>query len=510
MRDIDTVLANEINPRIERLKKFVDADLYKGILNNVNRLVDYAKSDNEKIRTRSIEELTKLVKQIEQLKTQEISGSTENKEAYKKALDSIVMLVRQEIPSIKAEKQKEPKVEAKEKHPNTFQNVSKQKGEAEAKAAEEAKAQAKAVEEAKAQAKAVEEAKAQAKAAEEAKAQAKAAEEAKAQAKAAEEAKEKTETKVKAELSSTGLPVFTASQPSFAERRKVEAKGEYPLSQKVSKPKAEAGAKEKAEAKAKEQAEAKAKEQADAKAKEQADAIAKEAEAKKKAEEQKQEPLISVRTPTPAPKVAVVHTDARPAPVTIGAQRHHIEPVVANDKGSINDLLNKLKTTTADGTEIDNKEYMAQFHIKKFDPKVIGDDGYLTLEMYCDKDPSPPGAGMPAVDESSRKTVNVYAQPDKGAVKYSLDKPTTNSADDNNRAIERVCRLAVDAAKPGTTFKIPAGSPDEAVVKRSLEKALSEKYPTTFKKETGKLMVPIETTTEIFVAHEKHDLGRQR
>ncbi len=326
-----------------------------------------------------------------------------------------------------------------------------------------------------------------------------------------------------------GVPDSTASQPSQAERKvpKVEAREKHPNYfknvKKITLPSAESKEKDIDKDKEKEKTELKSIEKAE-----------KENEEGKQAEKEKaaapvvvaapvvsspttvnlpvvsDEVLLTVKKPSPAPMLEPVQSkDSRPAPVTVGGLGHakHVEPVVSNDNGTINDLLKKLRTVNDDGTVTENKAYMAEHHIKKFDPKVIGKDDYLTLEMYCDKDPEIPGAGMPAADASKRKTVNVYAHPDKGAVKYSVDKPTANTADDNNRAIERICRLAVDVAKPGTTFTIPKDSPNEKVVKAALLKALGEKYP-SFKKEEGKLVVPVDKATAIPVVHTKSDLHR--
>ncbi len=86
--------------------------------------------------------------------------------------------------------------------------------------------------------------------------------------------------------------------------------------------------------------------------------------------------------------------------------------------------------------------------------------------MFCTKDRTKTG-----------KTTEVRAEQKPGTegVTYTMKKDLT--PEDKLQTIEQICRLAVETAKPGTEFKVPATDPvRKAATEAALDKALQAKY----------------------------------
>ncbi|MCS5711687.1 hypothetical protein [Candidatus Berkiella aquae] len=146
---------------------------------------------------------------------------------------------------------------------------------------------------------------------------------------------------------------------------------------------------------------------------------------------------------------------------------------VINDKQlSIAELHSSLKSKT--------KEELVAAGIKNFkviEPATPKGSSYLKLDIFCTKDVSATG---------KTTDVTVEHKPGTEGITYAIKK--TMPISEKEQAIERICKLAVDSAKPGTVFKIPTKDPQQqAMTEAALDKALQAKYPETYLKDQLKV-----------------------
>ncbi|MCS5711685.1 hypothetical protein [Candidatus Berkiella aquae] len=148
-------------------------------------------------------------------------------------------------------------------------------------------------------------------------------------------------------------------------------------------------------------------------------------------------------------------------------------PVATASPSSINDLADKLSSA--------NDSELNALGIKNFEmlePMTPSSPAQIKMNVYCTEDTSVNG-----------KTTEVKAEhkPGTEGVTYMIKKEMNES--ERQQSIEKICKLAVATAKPGTEFKIPNQDPvRKAATEAALEKALQTQYPESYVK--GQLKVP--------------------
>lgn len=154
------------------------------------------------------------------------------------------------------------------------------------------------------------------------------------------------------------------------------------------------------------------------------------------------------------------------------AQAPERSPVAVSSQLTVEELHTKLAESS--------KEALNDLGIKQFTkvaPTQPGASMHIKLDMFCTSDRSANG-----------KTTEVRAEQKSGTegVTYTMKKDMP--AADKQQTIEQICRLAVETAKPGTEFKVPATDPARKVItEAALDKALQAKYPDYVK---GQFKVP--------------------
>ncbi|MGD9591775.1 MAG: hypothetical protein AB7V32_04550, partial [Candidatus Berkiella sp.] len=179
------------------------------------------------------------------------------------------------------------------------------------------------------------------------------------------------------------------------------------------------------------------------------------------------ESLVSVSGPAQAaPASSPVKTTSRVKPLThAGPMSGTVEELLTQDISTLQNVLDFFKkppSASAEQTEAQagakielNKEKMEQYGVLNITPRtLLGNEEHLTIQM---KD-----------EQNQNKKVDLNVGPTKqGGLVYTAKEPL------HDDVIKNICKMAVDSAEPGDTFKLPAAeTPQNQKMREGLLEAI--------------------------------------